>query len=189
MYCLRNRDILKDKHPSIVIIKIPVFHANWIEGRIGPLNVTIDISRDSALLEHAAHAGLPYGPVCVIKNILHPWDHVAFIRRNNCYGQSCCNYRGHRSLSIATSIICHNISDRGCLWTQETDQENRGLDRYENLWDRTRKDVWLLGPLGCRAHNLFMFTQGLGEKVREDYCIYPESHSPLFVSKSMVSAV
>jgi hypothetical protein len=45
MYCLRNRDILEDKHPGIVIIKIPVFHADKIEGRIGSLNVAIDISQ------------------------------------------------------------------------------------------------------------------------------------------------
>jgi hypothetical protein len=82
---------------------------------IGSLNVAVDVSRDLTLLEHAAHAGFPYGPVCVVKNVLRPWNHVAFICRNNCYGQSCCNYRGRRSSGIATSIICHNVSNRGCL--------------------------------------------------------------------------
>jgi len=113
MYCLRNRDILEDKHPGIVIIKIPVFRANKIEGRIGSLNVAIDISRDSTLFEHATHVGLPYGPVCVVKNILRPWDHVVFICRNNCYGRSRCKYGRCRSPGITTSITCHDVWNRG----------------------------------------------------------------------------
>jgi len=118
MYCLRNRDILEDKHPGIVIIKIPVFHADKIEGGIRSLNVAIDVSRDLALLEHAMHAGLPYSPVCVVKNILRPWDHVVFICRNNCYRWSRCKYRRHRSPGIATSVTCHDVSNRGSSGVQ-----------------------------------------------------------------------
>ena len=44
MNCLKGRNILEDQHPGIVIIKVSVFHADRIEGGIGSLNVTIDVS-------------------------------------------------------------------------------------------------------------------------------------------------
>jgi hypothetical protein len=55
----------------------------------------------------------------------------------------------------------------GAVYEHKEQTKKSRLDRYEDF--SCEINIRLLSPLGRRAHNLFTFTQELGEKVREDY--------------------
>ena len=63
MNFLRRRDILVDKHRSIIIVEIPVLGTDRVKPGIGSLDIAVDVASDFAGFESMTHHRLPYGPI------------------------------------------------------------------------------------------------------------------------------